>query len=113
MADETKVTTKEVKAIADKVAIINNMLNEIKSILDADNYDTFLMRTPMTISLPLPDLIDLARVCRKKPEARAYWGDYIVSFSIYGCIFDSSYVQMEELKHWLGTGAVTMKGEKK
>lgn len=111
MANETKVTTKEVKVIAEKMAIVNSMLADIKKTLTADNYALW-MDIPMAVKMELPDLIDLARVCKKKPEARRSWGDYIVSFSIYGCTFTSYAMTEEGIKEWIENGYVRMKGEK-
>lgn len=109
--EETKVTTKVVKQIADKMALANGLLNEVKALLKADNYDVGIY-TPMSVNLLLCDLVDLAKVCRKKPEAKASWGDFTVSFSIYGCTFEAPIVSENEVNYYLEKGSVVMKGDK-
>ena len=109
--EETKVTTKVVKRIADKMALANGLLNEVKALLKADNYDVGIY-TPMSVNLPLCDLVDLAKVCRKKPEVKRYWNDYSASFSIYGCTFEAPIVSESEVNYHLEKGSVIMKGDK-
>ena len=106
-----KVTTKQVKAIAEKVGMINALYSDINDILTADNYCPYIL-TPVDISLPLCDVVELAKVCKKKPEARMSWGTWTVSFTIYGCTFSSSCVRDDELNYCLENGSVRMRGEK-
>ncbi len=108
---ETKVTTKEVKTIADKMFSVNDLLQEVKDILASDNYDAFIS-IPMSVTMPVADVVELARVCRKKPEAKSFLGDYDISFTIYGCTFKATCFEEKELQYWLENG-VFMKGEKK
>lgn len=108
---EGKVTTKEVKQIAEKIAVVNTLLTEIKDILQGDNYDAWV-RTPFFVDMPLCDLVDLAKVCRKKPEVKRYWNDYSASFSIYGCTFEAPIVNESEVNYHLEKGSVVMKGDK-
>ena len=108
---EGKVTTKEIKQIAEKIAVVNTLLTEIKDILQSDNYDAWV-RTPFFVDMPLCDLVDLAKVCRKKPEVKRYWNDYSASFSIYGCTFEAPIVSESEVNYHLEKGSVIMKGDK-